>query len=94
MQSCKPVDTLIEKSTKLTMDMCPSSDAEKDRMRHVPYACAVGSLVHIMYFTSPDMAFVVGLVSRCQSNPRMSHWNAIKCILPYLRSTNDYVFYC
>ena len=56
MQSCKPVNTPIEKSTKLTMGMCPSSDAEKDRMRHVPYACAVGSLMHAMRFTCPDLA--------------------------------------
>ena len=46
------------------MDICPSSDAEKDRMRHVPYACAVGSLMHAMFFTRPDQAFAVGLVNR------------------------------
>ena len=64
MQSCKPVDTPIEKSTKLTMNMCSSSDTEKDRMRHVLYACAVGSLMHTMRFTCPDLVFAVGLVSR------------------------------
>ena len=58
------LDTPIEKSIKLTMDMCPSSDAEKDRMRHVPYACAVGSLIHAIRFICPDLAFAVGLVSR------------------------------
>ena len=62
MQSCKPVDIPIEKSTKLTMNMCLSSDAEKDRMRHVPYACAVGSLIHAMCFTRHDLAFAVGLL--------------------------------
>ena len=78
MQSCKPVDTPIEKSTKLSIDMSSSSNAEKYRMRHVPYACAVESLMHAMHFTRPDLAFAVGLVSRYQSNPGMSHWNAVK----------------
>ena len=93
MQSCKPVNTHIEKSIKLSMDMCLSSDAEKDRMRHVPYAYAVESLMHAMRFTRLDLAFTVGLVSRYQSNPRMSHWNAIKRILRYLRGTHDYMLF-
>ena len=85
MQSCKPVDTPIEKSTKLTMDMCPSSDAKKDQMRHVPYVCAVESLMHAMRFTHPDLAFAVGMVSRYQSNPGMSHWNAVKTYFALLK---------
>ena len=58
-----------------------------------PYSCAVGSLVHVIHF-SPDIAFIVGLISRYQSNPWMSYWNAFKCILHYLRSINDYVLCC
>ena len=64
---------------------------KKDRMRHVPYACVVGSLMHAMRFTRPDLAFAIGQVSRYQSNPEMSHWNAVKRILRYLRGTRDYM---
>ena len=40
--------------------------------------------------TRPDICYVVGLVSRYQSNPEYKHWNAIKKILAYLRATTDY----
>ena len=39
----------------------------------------------------PDICFVVGMVSRYQSNPGQGHWTAVKYILKYLRRTRDYM---
>ena len=60
-------------------------------MRRIPYALAVGSLMYFMLCTRPDICYVVGIVSRYQSNPRMGHWIAVKHILKYLRRTRDYM---
>ena len=60
-------------------------------MRWIPYASTVGSLMYAMLCTRPDIYYVVGIVSRYQSNPRMGHWIAVKHILKYLRRTRDYM---
>ena len=51
----------------------------------------MGSLIYAMLRTRPDIYFVVGMVSRYQSNPSPEHWTAVKRILKYLRRTKDYM---
>ena len=60
-------------------------------MAGVPYASAMGNLMYAMLCTRPDIYFVVGMVSRYQSNHGPVHWTAIKHILKYLRRTKDYM---
>ena len=60
-------------------------------MACVPYANAFGSLMYAMICTQPDICYVVGLVSRFQSNSRLAHWKAVKRILRYLKGTMDYI---
>ena len=60
-------------------------------MEKVPYASAMGSLMYAMLCTRPDICYVVGIVSRYQSNPRPNHWVAVKHILKYLKRTRDYM---
>jgi len=45
MHYFKPVDTLVEKGLTLSLDQCPKTDKEKERMNNIPYASAVGSLM-------------------------------------------------
>ena len=71
--------------------MCPKTQDEKEKMARVPYANAVGRLMYAMMCTRPDICYVVGLVSRFQSNPGLAHWKAVKRILRYLKVTADYV---
>ena len=50
----------------------------------------------LLYLTAsrPDIAFSVGVCSRFQSNPKVSHINAIKRIIKYVGGTCDYgLFY-
>ncbi|MCO5547319.1 hypothetical protein L7F22_000767 [Adiantum nelumboides] len=58
-------------------------------MAKIPYASAVGSLMYAMVATRPDIAFAVGVVSGYMSNPGKKHWEAVKCILRYLKGTKD-----
>ena len=60
-------------------------------MRQVPYASAVGSLMYAMLCTKPGICYLVCMVSRYQSNLGPKHWQAVKCILKYLRKTRDYI---
>lgn len=41
--------------------------------------------------TRPDIAFVVGILGRYQSNPGLDHWRAAKKVLRYLQGTKDYM---
>ncbi|KAK1683281.1 hypothetical protein QYE76_044129 [Lolium multiflorum] len=66
---------------------------ERERMSQIPYASAVGSIMYAMLCTRPDIAHVVSLTSRYQSDPGMEHWTAVKNILKYLKRTKD-MFLC
>ena len=71
--------------------MCPKTLEEKEKMSKVPYASAIGSLMYAMMCTRPDICYVVGLVSRYQSNPGHKHWMAVKRILRYLKGILNYM---
>ena len=45
----------------------------KDRMRVVPYASGVDSFMYVMLCTMLNILFVVGIVSRYQTNQSMKH---------------------
>ena len=91
MHNCKLIDTPVAKNESLSLDMCPKTTDEKEKMARVPYANAVGSLMYAMMCTRPDICYAVGLVSRFQSNQRLAHWKAIKRILRYLKGIADYI---
>ena len=54
-------------------------------MKVVPYAFAVGILMYAMLCTRPVICFVVGMVSRYQSNHGQEHWIVVKHIIKYLK---------
>ncbi|GJU10984.1 putative RNA-directed DNA polymerase [Tanacetum coccineum] len=62
---------------------------EVNRMKNVPYASAVGSIMYAVRCTRPDVAFAQNMTSRFQQNPGEPHWTAMKNILKYLRNTKD-----
>jgi len=64
----KPVDTPVKKGLTLSLDQCPKTGKEKERMSNIPYASAVGGLMYAMLCTWLDICFAVGLVSCYQSN--------------------------
>ena len=88
MHHSKPVDTPVEKGLTLSLDQYTKTDQEKEKMKDVPYANAVGSLMYAMLYTLPDICFAVGLVSRYLSNQDLLTG---KRIMSYLRSTTDLV---
>ncbi|XP_070030835.1 secreted RxLR effector protein 161-like [Nicotiana tabacum] len=54
------------------------------------YAQIIGSLMHLMNFISPDIAYVVCRLSRYTHNPNMEHWSTLDRLMKYLRGTMNY----
>ena len=91
MKDCSPSVAPIVKGDKFHMNQCPRNDLEKEQMRNIPYASAVGSMMYAQVCTRPDIAFVVGMLGRYQSNPGLDHWRAAKKVMRYLQGTKDYM---
>ncbi|GJS86307.1 zinc finger, CCHC-type containing protein [Tanacetum coccineum] len=62
---------------------------EKD-VSQLEYSRVIGCLMYAMTCTRPDIAFVVGKLSRYTSNPSTQYWQAIQRVLKYLKKTMDY----
>ena len=70
---------------------CLKNDLERKEMESIPYASVVGSLLYAQTSTRPDISFVVGMLGRYQSNPRLNHWKAAKKVFRYLQGTKVYM---
>ncbi|XP_074337039.1 secreted RxLR effector protein 161-like [Apium graveolens] len=54
------------------------------------FSRAIGSLMYAMISTRPDIAYVVGKLSRFTSKPSSHHWQALSRMFKYLKGTMDY----
>jgi histone deacetylase 1/2 len=84
MKICKPVDTPLSVSEKLSVvDGEPLSSEDSTRYRSI-----VGAL-HYITLTRPDIAFSVNKVYQFLHAPTTVHWTVVKCILTYIRGTTS-----
>ena len=88
-ENTKHVSTPLASHLKLSAQLSPKTEDEREYMAKVPYANAVGSLMYAMVCTRPDISQAVGVVSRYMHDPGKGHWQAVKWILRYLRKTVD-----
>ena len=47
----------------LSSDQCLKTHTEIERMKEIPYASTVGSLIYVMLYIRLDIYFVVGMIS-------------------------------
>lgn len=73
MSDCKTTQGPIANHFRLCVTQCPRIEEEKEYMKTVPYASAVGSLMFAMICTRPDLAYAISFVSRFMSNPGKEH---------------------
>ncbi|KAI3461498.1 hypothetical protein Pfo_018161, partial [Paulownia fortunei] len=73
-ESSKPVSTPLAPHLKISAQLSPKNDEEREYMAKVPYANAVGSLMYAMMCTRPDISQAVGVVSRYMHDPGKGHW--------------------
>ena len=70
---------------KLSQTQCPTTSEDKEKMKVIPYASAIGSIMYAMLCTRPDVYLAISLAGTYRSNPRVDHWTAVKNILKYLK---------
>lgn len=90
MENAKTATTPLEPSIKITKEMSPISDEEKEEMKNRPYRELIGGLIYLANATRPDIAFATNTLSRFCSNPGKLHWQLAKQVLRYLKGTSHY----
>ena len=57
IKDCSPSVTPIVKGDKLSLNQCPRNGLEKESMKNISYASAVGSLMYAQVCIRPNIAF-------------------------------------
>jgi hypothetical protein len=89
MQDSKKGFLSMSHDITLSKKQCPTDHDEQERMRVIPYALAIGSIMYAMICTHPDVSCAQSATSRYQSNYGDTHWTIVKNILKYLRRTKE-----
>ena len=79
----------VLQGVKLSQTQCMTTTEDREKMKDVPYASAIGSIMYAMLCTRPDVCLAISLAGRYQRNPGADHWIAVKNILKYLKRTKD-----
>ena len=79
----------VLQGVKLSQTQCPTTAEDREKMKSVPYASAIGSIMYAMLCTRPDVCLAICLAGSYQSNPGADHWTTVKNILKYLKRTKD-----
>jgi len=87
MDNAKPVSTPLGIHFKLKAATDKEYEEQFERMKIVPYANTIGSIMYSMIGTRPDLAYSLGVISRFMSKPFKDHWQAVKWVLRYMRGT-------
>ena len=57
---------------KLSQTQCPTIAEDREKMKVIPYASAIGTIMYAMLCTRLDVCLAISLAGRCQSNPGWS----------------------
>nr|GEV11470.1 hypothetical protein [Tanacetum cinerariifolium] len=87
MENSKRRSIPMQDKLRLSKSQSASTPAELKRMKNVPYASTVGSIMYAVRCTRHDVAFAQNITSRFQQDDL--HWTTVKNILKYLRNTKD-----
>ena len=68
---------------KLSKTQSPTLAGDRERMKVIPYASAIGSIKYAMLCTKPVVYLTMSLARRYKSDPGVDHWTAVKIILSY-----------
>jgi hypothetical protein len=91
MQDSKKGFLPMSHGITLSKKQCPIDPDKQERMRAIPYALAIGSIMYAMICTHPDISYALSAMSRYQSNYGEAHWTIVKNIIKYLRRTKEMV---
>ena len=89
LQDAKPLSIPMNPGDNLSVRDCPEALDEIDKMRHVPYKEAIGSLMYAVIGSRPDIAYKVSYLTCFMQNPGTVHWEVVKRVVRYLKGTKD-----
>ena len=70
---------------KLSKTQNPTTAEDRERMKVIPYASAIGSIKYAMLYIRPIVYLAMSLAKGYNSDPGVDHWIAVKIILRGLR---------
>ena len=83
------LDKAAHTRTPMAANVKLTNDPSGESVDVTLYRSMIGRLLYLTA-SCPDIAFSIGVCSRFQSNPKISHLNAIKRIIKYVSGTCDY----
>ena len=75
----------------------PSLHLEKNKgpsVSQTEYAKTIGSVMFLMNYTRPDIAYAISQLSRYTHNPSKEHWDALSRLRKYLKGTMHWCLHC
>ena len=75
---------------KLSKTQNPTTAEDRERMKVIPYASAIGSIKYAMLYTRPIVYLAMSLAKGYNSDPGVDHWTSVIRILSYLRGLRKY----
>ena len=70
---------------KLSKTQNPTTTKDRERMKVIPYASAIGSIKYAMLCTKLIVYLAMCLARGYNSDPRVDHWTTVNIILRGLR---------
>ena len=77
----------VLQGVNLSKTQCPTNAEDREKMKVIPYASTIGSIMYAMLCTRPDVCLAISIAWRYQSNPGVEHCIAVNNILKYLKRT-------
>ena len=82
LSNCKTVSTPAQVGVKLR-----KRTESEESVDSTMYRSAIGCLLYLANCTRPDISYAVSYAARFSSDPTTKHWNYVKHILKYVKST-------
>ena len=89
LQDTKPLMIPMSSGDNLSIKDCPEAPDEIDKMRHIPYKEAIGSLMYAVIGSRPDIIYAVSYLAHFMQNPGSVYWEAVKRVIRYLNGMKD-----
>src|ERR1700678_1309366 len=80
----KKVHTPMDPNVSFTTNQCPSTINQVARMKGIPYAEAIGSVLWPTVVSRPDTAYDVGILLQFIQNLGPAHWEGVKRLISYM----------
>jgi hypothetical protein len=84
MEDINSITTPMDSNLKLE----PGESEARDRSNN--YMSLISSLMYAAIAMRPDIVYAMNRLASVMANPTLSHWNAAKQVMQYLKGTRNY----